>query len=126
MRTIKNNYRKDIKMIKAGSTTLESIQRREEEAQGDDDEEEEEKKETEQKKEVEPAKEKETPSKRINSKRNYSAAFEHPDFELDDEEQPVQSIFVYGSLRPDDDSRENQTKRAIAGMIHQKAVIKDA
>ena len=82
MRTIKNNYRKDIKMIKAGSTTLENIQKREEDAQEDEDEEEVEKvKKNEQKKEVEPIKEKETPSKKINSKRNFSTAFDHPDFD---------------------------------------------
>lgn len=37
MRTIKNNYRNDIKMLKAGSTTIESIRKNIEDAANKDD-----------------------------------------------------------------------------------------
>ena len=99
MRAIKNNYRKDIKMIKAGSYTFEDIQRREEAEKEDEDGEEEEKV------DVSKKKERETPSKKIIQKRNFSSAFDAAN-ENEEDEEPVKSIFVYDILRPDDYSKD--------------------
>ena len=38
----------------------------------------------------------------------------------------IKAVFVYGSLRPDDDSGMPWTKSACQGMAYQKATIKDA
>lgn len=105
MRTIKNKYRNDIKMLKAGSTTIEGIQKNiEDQALRDEDEESDE-------------------ENRGSNKRSFEKAFQDQyDNGIDNE---INSIFVYGSLRPDDDSKTNLVKQYIDTMIHQKAVIKD-
>ena len=38
----------------------------------------------------------------------------------------IKSVFVYGSLRPDDDSGMPWTKSALVGMEYQKAKVMDA
>ena len=40
--------------------------------------------------------------------------------------QKINSVFVYGSLRPDDDSGMPWTKSALVGMNYKKATVKDA
>ena len=37
----------------------------------------------------------------------------------------IQSIFVYGSLRPDDDSGMPWTTQAVFGLEYAKAIVKD-
>ena len=38
----------------------------------------------------------------------------------------AKAFFVYGSLRPDDDSGKAWTKEAVDGMTARKAIVKDA
>ena len=42
------------------------------------------------------------------------------------DQSDVKAFFVYGSLRPDDDSGQQWTKEACAGMTSRKAVVKNA
>ena len=42
------------------------------------------------------------------------------------DKQQTQAVFVYGSLRPDDDSGQDWTKDAVKGMNYQKATVKNA
>lgn len=49
----------------------------------------------------------------------------HPYF-LDEIKMPVRHVFVYGSLRPDDDSGQSWTRDAVEGMNAQRAVLRKA
>ena len=55
-----------------------------------------------------------------------SIVFQKAIEKINQDQKNIKAVFVYGSLRPDDDSGMPWTKEACRGMAYQKAIVKDA